>query len=192
MAEPARRRATYEDVLRAPREQLAQVIDGDLYLHPRPAMPHAVAAAVLGMDLGSPFQRGRGGPGGWWIIDEPELHLGAEPDIVVPDLGGWRRERMPAPPATAFVTLAPDWICEVLSESTRRVDRGPKMRLYARERVAHVWLVEPGAQTLEVFRLDGETYRFVATHEGDERARIEPFEAVELELAALWGKNDSD
>jgi Uma2 family endonuclease len=188
MAETARRRATYEDVLDAPPHHVAQVLDGELHLHPRPSMPHAVATAVLGMDLGNPFQRGRGGPGGWWIVDEPELHLGSEPDILVPDLNGWRVERMPVPPATAHVTLPPDWVCEVLSESTRRIDRGPKMRIYARERVPHVWLIDPDAQTLEVFRLDGATYRFIASHEGDTSACIEPFEAVELELAALWGK----
>ena len=188
MNDPARRRATYEDVLAAPEHHVAEVLDGELYVHPRPAMPHAVAASALGMDLGLPFQRGRGGPGGWWILDEPELHLGPDPDIIVPDLGGWRVERMPEPPATAFVTLAPDWVCEVLSDSTRGVDRVKKMPIYAREQVPHVWLVDPSAQTVEVFRLDGATYRLVATHASEERPRLEPFEAIELELAALWGK----
>jgi Uma2 family endonuclease len=188
MAEPARRRATYTDVLNAPAHHVAQILDGELHVHPRPAPPHAMATAVLGMDLGSAFQRGRGGPGGWWILDEPELHLGQEPDILVPDLAGWRVERMPEVPSTAYFTLAPDWVCEALSESTRRIDRGPKMRIYAREQVPHVWMVDPVAQSLEVFRLDGATYRFVASHEGDVTVGIEPFAAVEIELAALWGK----
>jgi Uma2 family endonuclease len=188
MAEPARRRATYADVLNAPPHQVAQVLDGELHLHPRPAMPHAVTAAVLGMDLGTPFQRGRGGPGGWWIVGEPELHLGPEPDILVPDLGGWRIERMPEAPRAAYVTLPPDWVCEVLSDSTRGIDRGVKMRIHAREGVPHVWLVDPIVRMLEVFRLDGTTYRFIASHEGDVSIGIEPFEAVELELSALWGK----
>lgn len=186
MAEPARRRATYDDVLAADRHQIAEVIDGELYLQPRPAGIHAIAVTGLGMDLGNPFQRGRGGPGGWWIVFEPELHLGPDPDIVVPDLAGWRIERMPEYPDGPFVELAPDWICEVLSESTRRLDRVNKMRLYARERVAHVWHLDPRARTVEVFRLDGETYRLVAAHSEDERPRLEPFEAIELELAALW------
>ena len=188
MVDPARRRATYEDVLAAPPLLVAEVIDGTLYTHPRPAVPHAFATSSLGMDLGSAFQRGRGGPGGWWILDEAELHLGVAPDILVPDIAGWRVERMPQPPTTAFITIPPDWLCEVLSESTRRMDRVQKMRVYARERVPHVWHVDPIAQTLEVFRLDGETYRLVAMHEAAEIPRVEPFEAIELELTALWGK----
>jgi Uma2 family endonuclease len=140
------------------------------------------------MHLGSPFQTGRGGPGGWWIIYEPELHLGPEPDILVPDLAGWRVQRLPELPLDAYFSLAPDWVCEVLSDSTRSVDRVKKMPIYAREGVPHVWLVDPIAQTVEVFRLDGATYRLVATHAGDELPRLEPFEAIELELAAVWGK----
>jgi Uma2 family endonuclease len=188
MAEPALRRANYADVLSAPANQVAEVLDGELHLHPRPSPSHAVAASVLGMDLGPAFQRGRGGPGGCLIVDEPELHLGPEPDIIVPDLGGWRIERMPTLPETAYFAVSPDWACEVLSESTRRVDRVKKMRIYARERVTHVWLVDPIAQTVEVFRLDGDSYRLVATHAGDETPRLEPFDAIALELAALWGK----
>ena len=113
-------RATYQDVLEAPAHGVAEIVDGTLYTHPRPAMPHALASSRLGFDLGGPFDRARGGPGGWWIIDEPELHLGE--DILVPDLAGWRRERMPDYPETAYVTLAPDWVCEVLSASTRRLE----------------------------------------------------------------------
>ena len=114
------RRATYQDVLDAPAHRVAEIIDGTLYTHPRPAMLHALANSVLGHDLGNPFQFGRGGPGGWWLIDEPELHLGE--DILVPDLAGRRRDRMPDYPDTAYVTLAPDWVCEVLSSLTRKVD----------------------------------------------------------------------
>lgn len=188
MVDLAVRRATYEDILQAPPEMVAEVIEGVLYVHPRPASPHALAASSLGMDLGTPFQRGRGGPGGWWIVFEPELHVGSEPDILVPDLAGWRRERLPQYPKTAFVEVAPDWVCEVLSESTRRLDRVEKMRIYARERVQHVWLVDPIVETIEVFALDGTTYRVVAAHGGDERPRLEPFEAIELDLSALWGR----
>jgi Uma2 family endonuclease len=141
------------------------------------------------MDIGGPFHRGRGGPGGWWILDEPELHLGE--NVLVPDLAGWRRERMPEQPKTPYYELAPDWVCEVLSPSTGRVDRVLKVPLYARARVSHAWLVNPAEQTLEVLRLDGESYRLVATHGGDERVRAEPFAAVELELAALWTLGES-
>jgi Uma2 family endonuclease len=184
MVEPARRRATYQDVLDAPPNMVAEVLGGELVLHPRPAGPHTEAASVLGMDIGGAFHRGRGGPGGWIILYEPELHLGE--DILVPDLGGWRRERLTSVPDAAYIELAPDWACEVLSPSTALIDRQRKMPIYARERVETLWLVDPRARTVEVFRLDGEGYRFVGAHGEQERARIEPFEAVELELGALW------
>ncbi len=186
MGQSARKRATYADVLAAPDHLVAEVVDGSLHTSPRPAPRHAGAASVLGMDIGGPFHRGRGGPGSWWILYEPELHLGSDPDIVVPDLAGWRRERMPALPSGAYFELPPDWLCEVLSPSTARLDRAHKVPLYARERVAHVWLVDPAHRTLEVLRLDGDTYRLMATHAGDEVVRIVPFEEVELELSALW------
>lgn len=186
-AEPAKRRATYQDVIDAPEHLVAEVLDGQLYTHPRPAAPHAEAASVLGMDLGGAFHRGRGGPGGWVILYEPELHLGE--NILVPDLAGWRRERLPEVPAEPFFTLAPDWICEVLSPSTALVDRRHKRPIYALERVTHLWLVDPDAQSIEVFRLDGETYRLVATHGAQEVARLEPFDAIELELGALWPRS---
>jgi Uma2 family endonuclease len=182
------RRATYADVLAAPPHVIAEVIDGVLYTQPRPATPHTLASSALGEELGPPFRRGRGGPGGWLLLDEPELHLGAEPDIVVPDLAGWRRERMPELPDAPYLTLAPDWACEVLSPRTQALDRTRKLPLYAREGVTHVWLIDPLAQTLEVYRLDGDTYRLVATHAGTATVRAEPFDAVELELAALWAR----
>jgi Uma2 family endonuclease len=186
MAEPARRRATYEDLCALPPNQVGEIVGGVLYAHPRPASPHAVATSVLGGELGPPFGRGRGGPGGWVILDEPELHLGAGPDVIVPDLAGWRRTRMPVIPDAPYFTLAPDWACEVLSESTRKFDRVQKLPIYGRERVAHVWLVDPLARTLEIFRLDGEGYRLAATHADDAPCRAEPFDAIELDLAALW------
>jgi Uma2 family endonuclease len=147
MGDPAKKRATYDDVLNAPPTMVAEIIDGVLSTMPRPASSHAQAAMTLGEELGPPFKRGKGGPGGWVILTEPELHLGVEPDVLVPDLAGWRRERMPVMPEVAFFTLAPDWVCEVLSPSTQRHDRHGKMPVYQRERVAHVWLVDPIART---------------------------------------------
>jgi len=185
---PARRRATYQDVLDAPPHQVAEVIEGVLYTNPRPSTPHANASSILGAELVPPFRRGKGGPGGWIILDEPELHLGAEPDILVPDLAGWRRETLPELPDAAYLTIAPDWLAEVLSPSTHRLDRAQKLPIYGREKVRHVWLIDPGAQLLEVLRLDGETYRIVASHAGDEKVRAEPFDAIELEVAALWAR----
>ena len=119
------RRATYQDVLDAPAHVVAEIIGGTLHTHPRPAPAHTVASSVLGGELGPPFHRGHGGPVGWWILDEPELYLGE--DVLVPNLAGWRRERMPELPGTAYFTLAPDWVCEVLSESTRKVDLHEKL-----------------------------------------------------------------
>jgi Uma2 family endonuclease len=185
MADPARRRATYEDVLRAPRHQVAEVIDGILYTHSRPAKPHAAAATALGEELGPPFKRGRGGPGGWIILDEPELHLGA--DIVSPDLAGWRRSRMPAlTNDEPYFTLAPDWVCEVLSPSTQKMDRAEKLPVYAREGVPHVWLVDPLLHTLEVLRLQAGKWLIVETSKDDAKVGAEPFDAIELDLAILW------
>lgn len=187
MAAPDRReklRARYEDLAALPPHVVGEIVDGELHVSPRPASPHARASSVLGTELGGPFDRGRGGPGGWILLDEPELHLG--PDVLVTDLAGWRRERMPEVPRAAYFTLAPDWVCEVTSPSTARLDRVRKLRAYARERVLHVWLIDPDARTLEVYRLEGERYVLLAQHEDAERVRAEPFEAIELELAALW------
>jgi Uma2 family endonuclease len=178
------KRATYEDVLNAPEDKVAEILDGELFLSPRLAPRHAVAASALGMALGNPFHHGIGGPGGWWILDEPELHFGDE--TVVPDLAGWRRERMPAVPDVAFFTLAPDWVCEVLSPSTQRVDRGKKLKAYAAAGVAHAWLVKPSDHTLEVLRLREGAWTIVAVWEDTAVVRAEPFEAIELELGRLW------
>ena len=178
------RRATYQDVIDAPAHRVAEVVEGTLYTHPRPAMPHALASSALGAKIGDPFNFGKGGPGGWWIIDEPELHLGG--DILVPDLAGWRRERMPDFPDTAFVTLAPDWVCEVLSRSTRDLDRHGKRPVYAREGVGHLWFVDPEARDLEAFELrDGERV-LIATARNDDPVSIPPFEAISFPLDALW------
>ncbi len=177
-------RATYQDVLDAPPHRVAEIVDGVLYTSPRPALPHALATSALGHDLSGPFQFARGGPGGWWIIFEPELHLGD--DILVPDLAGWRRERMPDFPDAAYATLAPDWVCEVLSPSTRRLDLHAKRPVYAREGVGHLWLVDPPARTLEAFELRDGEWAPIATARSDAPVRIRPFEAVTFSLGDLW------
>lgn len=179
-----KRPATYEDLIALPEHVVGEIIEGDLIVSPRPAPRHAVASSALGMFLGGPFHAGRGGPGGWWILDEPELHFGRE--VLVPDLAGWRRERLPAMPDEAFFTLAPDWICEVLSPGNGRLDRVRKMRIYARERVQHAWLVDPIEKTLEVFRLEHDHLVGIATYAEAERVRALPFEALELDLSDLW------
>jgi Uma2 family endonuclease len=182
-----KRAATYEDLLKVPDHLVAEILEGELYATPRPAVPHALAASALGVELGGPFQQGRGGPGGWWILFEPELHLGA--DVVVPDLAGWRRARLPRLPDAPAITLAPDWVCEIVSPSTEALDRVPKLRIYAREGVSHMWFVNPRVQTLEILRLENGVWVLIATHDGDASVRAEPFEAVPLDLFRLWGRN---
>lgn len=184
MSDAARKRATYDDVLAAPPHLVAELIFGTLVTSPRPASPHAHAASVLGMDLGSTFQRGRGGPGGWWMLDEPELHF--EDNVVVPDLAGWRRERMPTVPNVAYFTLAPDWLCEVLSPCTEAMDRSDKLRIYADAGVAWVWLVNPLTRVLEVLQHSQQGWIVVATHRDDASVCAPPFEAVALTLGDLW------
>ncbi len=184
---PARRRATYQDLLTVPDHLVAEILDGELHTSPRPSLRHAVSASELGAQLVTAFSRGRGGPGGWWILFEPELHLG--PDVLVPDLAGWRRERLPAisddPP---YSTLAPDWACEVLSPSTYRLDRLKKLRIYGREGVSHVWLLHPGERTLEVLRLESRQWVIAGTYGDDMIVRAEPFQAVAIDLLPLWGE----
>lgn len=175
---------TYDDLIALPENMVGEIVDGDLFASPRPAVRHARAATALLGALYNPFQAGRDGPGGWWLLIEPELHLG--PDVVVPDLAGWRKERMPELPDAAFIEQAPDWICEVISPSTGRLDRVRKVRVYAREGIGHAWLVDPIQRSLEVLRLEGIRWTLAATHEEDERVRAEPFDAIELDLSALW------
>jgi Uma2 family endonuclease len=184
MGHPAKRGATYEDLLKVPPHQVAEIIDGELHTTPRPSLPHAGASSALGYLLSGPFRFGIGGPGGWIILDEPELHLQA--NVVVPDLAGWRRERMPELPRGAAMELAPDWLCEVLSPSTEARDRADKLPLYAREEVDHVWLVNPDVRTLEVLRRQGTQWVLVATWKGESKVRAAPFDAIELDLALLW------
>jgi Uma2 family endonuclease len=181
---PLDRPATYEDLAALPDHVVAEIVDGELHASPRPAPRHARAATRISNQIGPAFDLGRGGPGGWFILAEPELHLG--PHVVVPDLAGWHAQRMPALPATAYFAVAPDWICEVLSSSTASFDRVKKLRVYADAGVAHAWLVDPLAQTLEVLRLQNGRWVIMATHAGDEVVRADPFGDIEIPLQTLW------
>lgn len=185
MPRPVERFATYEDLCQVPDYLVAQIIHGQLITLPRPAPKHARASSIMGGKLVPSYDEGSGGPGGWWILDEPELHLG--PHILVPDLAGWRRERMPALPETAYFELPPDWVCEVLSLSTARMDRADKLPLYATHGVGHAWLIDPDAQTLEVFTLADGHWRLECVHQKDDEVRAPPFEALSFGLGALWG-----
>ena len=174
----------YEELLKLPDNLVGEIISNELFASPRPASPPAHTSSLLSSELIGPFHRGRGGPGGWWILHEPELHLGS--DVLVPDLAGWRREHMPQMPSVAAFDLRPDWVCEVVSPATAQLDRVRKMPVYAQHGVMHLWLADPLARVLEVYRLADRRWTLVLTAGGNELVRAEPFEAIELELAALW------
>lgn len=183
---PSKSPATYEDLVALPDNVVGEIVNGELYASARPAPRHANATSELCAELRVRFGRpgGGDGPGGWLILFAPELHLGAH--ILVPDIAGWRRERQPSLPAEAFFTVAPDWICEVLSPSTAGLDRVRKMPIYAQHGVGHVWLVDASERTLEVTRRENAEWLRVGAYLGDEVVRAEPFEAVGIELKYLW------
>jgi Uma2 family endonuclease len=179
---PLKKGATYDDLREVPDHFVAEMFDGDLYASPRPALPHANAAGSLFAEIHRSFHRKD--PSGWVILFEPELHF--ESDVLVPDLAGWRRTRLPNVPAEAYLALAPDWICEVLSTSTEALDRGKKLRIYAREGVAHAWLVDPLAHSLEAMSLKAGRWTQLDRYEGEAKVGAVPFDAIEFELGALW------
>ncbi len=191
-ADGSRQFATYADLEAVPPHLVAEIIHGQLVTHPRPAPRHVRAATRLGSILGPPFDLGEGGPGGWTILIEPELHLG--PEVVVPDIAGWRLERMPELPDTAFFELPPDWVCEVLSPSTERYDRGAKRDIYAAAGVRHLWLLDPVCEQLETFELQNGRWLLLATYDaattGRDGALIKvtapPFDALPIDLQRLW------
>ena len=184
MADPAEREATYEDLMQVPPHLVAEILYGRLHTYPRPAPKHARSSSALTGKLFDPFDTGDGGPGGWWILDEPELHLGGE--VLVPDLAGWRRVRMPQLPETAWFELAPDWICEVLSPSTAQTDRSLKLPLYAQHAVRHTWIVDPELRTLEAYELSAGKWLLLTTLKEDDPVRLPPFDAITFSLDLLW------
>ena len=184
MSETAKKLASYEDLRQLPDHLVGEIVHGQLHASPRPAPRHALASASLGDELVGPYYKGRGGPGGWWIFDEPELHLGDH--VLVPDLAGWRRERMPCLPETAWFELPPDWVCEVLSPSTARLDRAQKMPLYAEFAIPWLWLIDPGLQTLEAYELREGKWALLETLSGDQSVSVAPFDATVFPLSALW------
>jgi len=182
----AKERYLYSELEALPENLVGEIIGGELHVQPRPAAPHALAGSSLGADIHGAFQRGRGGPGGWWIIDEPEIHFVRDTEVLVPDIAGWRRERMPRMPQDQRFEVAPDWVCEILSPSTARKDRVIKMPVYARFGVAYLWLVDPLARTLETFALDAGRWVVTGQFKDEDIVAIPPFEALSLELATLW------
>lgn len=184
MQDIVERKATYADLEAVPPHLVAEIIMGRLVTHPRPAPRHSVAAASLTMEIGGPYQKGRGGPGGWIFMTEPELHFGE--DVTVPELAGWKRERMSEMPPKAYIEVAADWLCGVLSPSAEKYDRGDKREIYARAGVRHLWLLDPRIKSIEAFALTEGRWLLLGTYQGDEPVRIAPFGDVEIDLALLW------
>jgi Uma2 family endonuclease len=184
MLKPKSRPATYADIEALPPNMVGEIIHGVLQAHPRPAPRHGVATDELRVELGNPFGRGRGGPGGWIFIIEPELHLG--PHVLVPDIAGWRRERLTPFPETPSIEAPPDWLAEVLSPSTQAIDRTEKLAIYAEFGVAHCWYVDPIAKTLEVLALTGGKWLLTATFKDADPVTAPPFEAHTFPLDVLW------
>lgn len=185
MGMPALKPACYEDLFDLPDTLTGEIINGRVVTHPRPAPKHAQAYSAIGGEIWNPFQRGRDGPGGWWILDEPEIHF-ASGNILVPDLAGWRRERMPKLPDTAWFELPPDWVCEILSPSTARTDRVEKLPIYARHGISHAWLVDPDLRTLEVLENHDGKWLLLTVLENDAAVSQAPFDAISFPLGSLW------
>jgi Uma2 family endonuclease len=184
--QPAQQPTLYELLEDLPDGLTGEILNGQLHTQPRPSFPHARASAILTTRIFDPYDQGRGGPGGWWIVAEPEIHFVRDREVAVPDLGGWRRVRMPIPPEGHRVEVVPDWVCEILSPSTASKDREVKMPLYARYGVAFAWLIDPKARTLEAYQLEGDAWRECGRFTGADQVAVPPFEAVTLDLDGLW------
>jgi len=183
---PAHRPTLYESLEALPEGVTGEILNGRLHTQPRPAIPHAIAGSVLGAELVGPFQKGKGGPGGWWIIDKPEIHFVRDVEMAVLDLAGWRRERMPYPSEDQRCEVVPDWVCEILSPSTARKDREVKMPLHASYGVRYAWLIDPVKRTLETYQIDAGTWVEIGRFADANQVRIPPFEAVPIDLEDLW------
>jgi Uma2 family endonuclease len=181
----------YGQLIALPENLVGEIIDGQLDTHPRPSGPHAVAQTGLGADLIGPFQRGRGGPGGWWIIHEPEVHFSVDTEVLVPDVGGWRRQRMVRPPQDHRFTIPPDWVCEIISPSTAKTDRIQKPPIYCRYGVTWMWILDPLARTLEVFTLQNGQWVVTGLYRDADDVKAEPFGEITLHLADLWIEESS-
>ncbi|MBF0102744.1 MAG: Uma2 family endonuclease [Desulfobacterales bacterium] len=184
MSLPAEREVCYDDLYSIPNSMIGQIIDGDLIAMPRPTYRHSNVVSALEDEIGPSYRRGRNGPGGWIILFEPEIQFGK--NILVPDLAGWKKEHLPSPPETNWCEVSPDWVCEVLSPSTIRIDRIKKMNIYAAYNVPYVWLIHPIDKTFEVFKLEHGRWILLSIHGENDKVRAEPFQEVEIDLNTLW------
>ena len=189
MPGPVKQKAVYADLYALPENVTGEIIDGDLHALPRPHSRHVKSTSILTGELVPPYYFGRGGgPGGWEILVEPEVMLGE--NLLVPDLSGWKKERLPKLPKTNWIGVTPDWICEILSPNTKKHDRIKKMPIYSQFGVKHAWLLDPVERTLEVFRLEKGHWLAIGYHDEYDRVRAEPFIEVEINLPDLWMDED--
>ncbi len=177
----------YQDLLSLPESLTGEILNGRLYAQPRPSAKHVLVSSNLGIEIGGPYFRGRGGPGGWWILQEPEVHLALDEQVVVPDVAGWKKSRMPVMPEGHKFTVVPDWVCEVLSPSTESSDREIKKPLYARYGVRYLWLMHPKNQTLEAYKLVKGDWQLQGEFCENDKVCVEPFELLDITLGELFG-----
>ncbi len=184
--QPAIQPTLYESLEALPEGVTGEILNGQIHTQPRPAFPHGFTSSALGAELFSAFYKGNRGPGGWWIINEPEIHFVYDAEVTVPDLAGWWREHMPIPPTGHRIEVVPDWVCEILSPYTASMDREIKMPLYGHYGVQYAWLVDPAECTLEAYRLDAGVWLEIGRFAGTDRVVAPPFEAVPIDLEGLW------
>jgi len=184
--EPQRKPTLYEYLEGLPEGMTGEILNGQLHAQPRPSNRHAHAAIKLGGPISRGYDNGIEGPGGWWVLLEPEVHFVRDSEVAVPDLAGWRRERIPYLPEGHRIEIVPDWVCEILSPSTASKDREIKMPLYAHYGVPYAWLVDPVEQTLEVYGLDGSTWVKGGFFSGTDQVVAPPFEAIRIDLGSFW------
>ncbi len=191
MGTAAKKFATYEDILALPETLIGEIINGELIAMPRPGPRHARSSSILGVAITGPFDIGQNdGPGGWWILDEPEIHINS--NIIVPDLAGWRKDLVPnLPAAKAYFEIVPNWVCEVLSKKTAIIDRTEKLPFYYKIKVDYVWLINPEQKTLEVYIRKEDDWK-VLNFAGKQLVRAVPFDAIEINLGDLWLPDDDE
>lgn len=187
MTEPARKRATYDDLYTIPKNMVGEIIDGDIVASPRPSRKHGYSASIIGNELGPPYNMGRGGPGGWIIIGEPEISFGD--NILVPDLAGWKKERFPESEDHNWISISPDWVCEIISQGSIRIDRVEKMGIYVQHMVSYFWIIDPSNKTFEALKNEAGRWLIIGTYAEDDKVRAEPFQEIEIDLNCLWLEN---
>ncbi len=188
MIESVKSNADYADLYSIPENMIGEIIDGELYAMPRPSPRHCNTASSLGIIIGYYYKIGmNGGIGGWWILDKPGIHFSdLKEDIMVPDISGWKKEKMPELPAETYFSVTPDWICEILSPATAAHDRKKKLPKYAKFGVSYFWIVDPANRTVEILKLKNGEYSVSAVYCEDDKMKAEPFTEILIDLKNIW------